>query len=387
MNFSLPEAVVRDREAFKDFLDHSLAPNLPKWYRSQAIPPGFFQEIAEAGWLGFYSEDGEIKKHSALREAMIMETLAEVSSGMAVSALVVSDLGLIGLYLFGSDFLKKTYAAAALKGETLICLGNTENIAGSDVAGIGLSCEEAEGGWVLNGTKSYVTNGSISHLAVITAVSNPKAERNRRLSMFLVDLSQPGVHRKKLNKQVWIPSDLTRLTLENVFVPHTHLLGRPGNGLQQVLRIFAHSRVPISALTLGTAQGAFDKALSHSCKRRIFNKKLVNFQAKAFEAADFHARMEGARLMLQKASLLMDAGGDFRMAASMAKYLAVQIAREVTIWSADIFGAASVMYEHPIHKYAMDAWGASLGEGTQDVQKLVIFREMMQKKFGITPEI
>lgn len=387
MNFSIPDQIGRDRDAFKAFLSHSLIPNLPQWYRNQEIPPEFFREMARAGWLGFHGGDGKIKKHSALREALIMETLAEVSPGMAVSALVVSDLGLIGLYLFGSAFLKKTYAEAALKGETLICLGNTENVAGSDVAGIGMSGRKVDGGWVLNGTKAYVTNGGISHLAVITAVSNPGAERNRRLSMFLVDLSQPGVHRKKLNKQVWIPSDLTRLTMENVFVPDTHLLGRKGNGLQQVLRIFSHSRVPISALTLGTAQGAFDKALSHACKRRIFNKKLVNFQAKAFEAADFHARIEAARLMLYKASLLMDEGDDFRMAASMAKYLAVQIAREVTLWSADIFGAASVMYEHPIHKYAMDAWGASLGEGTQDVQKLVIFRELMQKKFGITPEI
>jgi alkylation response protein AidB-like acyl-CoA dehydrogenase len=387
MDFSLPDEMVRDREAFKEFLTHALIPDLTEWYRKREYPPDFFRKMAGAGWLGFYEVDGEIKKHSALRESMIMESMAEVSAGMAVSALVVSDLGLIGLYLFGSDYLKKTYADAVLKGEKLICLGNTENIAGSDVAGIGMSCKAVEGGWVLNGTKSYVTNGNISHLAVITAVSNPMAERNRRLSMFLVDLTQPGVLRKKLNKQVWIPSDLTRLTMENAFVPETHLLGRWGNGLQQVLKIFSYSRVPISALTLGTAQGAFDKALSHTCKRRIFNRKLVNFQSKAYEAADFHARIEAARLMLQKAAWLMDTGGDFRMAASMAKYLAVQIAREVTLWSADIFGAASVMYEHPIHKYAMDAWGASLGEGTQDVQKLVIFREMMRNKFGITPEI
>lgn len=387
MTFSIQSTQAQDKDHFTAFLKDELLPHLPEWYRKQEYSPDFFKKMGHAGWLGFYEENGEIKKHSALREVMILESLAEVSPGMAVSALVVSDLGLIGLYLFGSEFLKRTYAAAALKGEKLICLGNTENIAGSDVAGIAMSCKEENGGWVLNGTKSYVTNGSISHLAVITAVSHPEADRNHRLSMFLVDLAQPGVTRKKLNKQVWIPSDLTRLTMENVFVPKTHLLGQPGNGLQQVLKIFSHSRVPISGLTLGTAQGAFDKALSHAAKRRIFSKKLMNFQAKAFEAADFHARIEAARLMLQKASRLMDEGGDFRMAASMAKYLAVQIAREVTVWSADIFGAASVMYEHPIHKYPMDAWGASLGEGTQDVQKLVIFRELMREKFGITPEI
>ena len=197
--------------------------------------------------------------------------------------------------------------------------------------------------------------------------------------MYLVDLNDAGIQRKKLHKQVWIPSDLTRLSFNDVFVPDDHLLGERGRGLQQVLEIFTNSRVPIAALTLGTAIGAFGLAVDHMQKRKIFGANILNFQAKAFELSDFYARLESARLMLYKACWLVDRGEDFRQASSLAKYLSVEVAREVTLWAADIFGAASVIREHPIHKYPMDVWGSSLGEGTQDVQKLIIFRELMKR--------
>jgi len=185
----------------------------------------------------------------------------------------------------------------------------------------------------------------------------------------------------KLGKQVWIPADLAQMQLKNVFVPDGHLMGSQGHGLQQVLTVFTYSRVPISALTIGTAAGAFNKGLEHARKRELFGNKLIEFQAKQFEAADMYAQMESARLSLWKACWTMDSGQDFQMESSIAKYLCVKVAREVTIWAADLFGAESVMFEHPIHKYPMDAWAASLGEGTQDVQKLVIFRELL-KRFG-----
>ena len=199
------------------------------------------------------------------------------------------------------------------------------------------------------------------------------------MSMYLVDLKAQGIKRTKLNKQVWIPSDLTRIQFKDVFVPEDHLLGEQRQGLQQVLEIFTYSRVPISALTLGTAVGAFELALDRAQKRDIFGQRIVDFQAKAFEFADFFAHIEAARLMLWKACDAMDEKSDFRQESSLAKYLTVKIAREVTPWAADIFGAVSVVQEHPIHKYPMDAWASSLGEGTQDVQKLVIFRELMKK--------
>jgi hypothetical protein len=286
---------------------------------------------------------------------------------------------MMGLFLFGSEDLQRRYGASALNGEAIMCLGNTESHAGSDVAAIAMQAEAVSGGWKLNGTKSFVTNGAVADLAVVTAVTEPAASRSHRLSMFLVDLHQPGVRRTRLNKQVRLPSDLTRLELREAEVPEDHLLGRRGRGLAQVLAVFTHSRVAITALTLGTAAGAFDLALRRAVKRTAFGRRIADHQAKSFEIAERHAEIEAARLMLWKACWKVDRGEEFREEASMAKYLAVVAAQRTAAWSADMFGAASVMFEHPIHKFPMDVWGSSLGEGTQDVQKLIIFREVIKR--------
>jgi alkylation response protein AidB-like acyl-CoA dehydrogenase len=379
MDFSIPKQLSAELSHFNSFLKSSVISELPAWYQNQEIPAKLFRDMGAGGWYGIELTKGRLVRRSALREALIAEELAKVSPGVAVAVLAHIDLGLMGLYLFGSNKLKEHYGDAAVRGETLMCLGNTEGQAGSDVANIEMRARKVKGGWLLNGTKAYVTNGLIGDLAVITAVSDPQASRNNRLSMYLVDLHAEGVTKKKLNKQVWIPSDLTRLQFSNVFVPDDHLMGNQGNGLQQVLTVLTNSRVPIAALTLGTAMGAFELAFAHAKKRKIFGQTITDFQAKAFEMADFYSKIEAARLMLWKACWKMDQDDDFRQEASLAKYLAVEITRNVTAWAADIFGAASVIQEHPVHKFPMDAWASSLGEGTQDVQKLVIFRELMKR--------
>ena len=380
MDFAIPAAITQDLNQLKDIVRTQIVPNLSSWAQKQKMPDTFSHLLGAGGWYGIKMKGERLIRGSALREAMIAEELAKVSPGVAIVALAHVDLGLMGLFLFGSKHLHQTYGASAVQGKTVMCLGNTENKAGSDVAGVSMSADKVDGGWMLNGTKAYVTNGLIADLGVITAVSDPQAERNQRLSMYLVNLNTEGVRRKKLNKQVWIPSDLTRLRFNKVFVPDDHLLGTRGRGLRQVLEVFTNSRVPIAALTLGTAIGAFTLAHEHMQKRTVFGKKLLDFQAKAFELSDFYAKIEAVRLMLQKACWKIDQGDDFRQASSLAKYLAVEVAREVTIWAADIFGAASVIFEHPIHKYPLDVWAASLGEGTQDIQKSIIFRELMKNK-------
>jgi alkylation response protein AidB-like acyl-CoA dehydrogenase len=378
MDFNIPHEVTEDLQRFNNFLEVQLKPYLPAWYKEASIPRSFFQELGEAGWLGFSPQGAGVVERSAFQQALLFEALARISPGVAVAVLVQISLGSMGVALFGSDEQKELYLAPAVRGQTLLCLGNTELKAGSDVANVELSAARTAAGYVLNGAKAYVTNGAISDLALITAVTDGTSPRNQRLSMFVVDLDSPGVTRTKLHKQVWIPSDLTRLAFKDVFVPDHQLLGNQGRGLQQVLEIFTHSRVAISALTLGTAVGAFELGLDHARKRDIFGEKIANFQAKSFEIADFHSRIEAARLMVWKACWAKDQGQDFRLEASMAKYLAVIIAQEVSRWATDLFGAASVIFEHPVHKYPMDAWASSLGEGTQDVQKLVIFREAMK---------
>jgi alkylation response protein AidB-like acyl-CoA dehydrogenase len=379
MDFTIPDDISKDLDRFTVFLKEELEPNISRWYKHGEIPRSFYKAMGARKWFGFEMADGLLKKGSSLEHAFLIENLAVISPGVAVAVLAHIDLGMVGLALFGSKNLQEKYALQTLEGERLLCLGTTESEAGSDVASIQMEARKVDGGWILNGVKAYVTGGAVGDMAIVTAVTDPDASRNDRISMFLVDLSSKGVWRKKLDKQVWIPSDLTRIQLKKVFVPDDHLVGERGRGLQQVLTIFTHSRVHISALTLGTTRGAFELALEHGKKRKMFEETILSFQAKAFEAADFFARMEASRLLLLKACWIMDRGDDFRLESSLAKYLAVKTAREVTAWAADLFGAASVMFGHPIHKFPMDAWAASLGEGTQDVQKLVIFRELMKK--------
>jgi alkylation response protein AidB-like acyl-CoA dehydrogenase len=379
MDFAVPDTFQDEVKRFRTLLDNVMRPKFSAWYQERALPREFFSEMGRGGWFGFSWGDGGILKRSSIRSALLLEELAKVSPGVAVAFLAHNDLGVSGLKLFAGPELVRRYGEAAVQGDLVLCLGNTEGEAGSDVANVSTRAEKVEGGWVLNGAKAYVTNGKLADLALVTAVADPSAERSRRLSMFLVDLSFKGVVRAKLSKQVWIPSDLTRIQMKDVFVPDTHLVGEQGRGLQQVLTIFTHSRVFISAMTLGTAEGAFDLAIDHAKKRRIFGRRIADQQFKAFQMADLYAKIEASRLLIHKACWAVDRGDPFRLESSVAKYIAVQTARETTEWAADLFGAASVIYEHPIHKFPMDVWGSSLGEGTQDVQRLVIFREIMKE--------
>ncbi|MGB5618556.1 MAG: acyl-CoA dehydrogenase family protein [Desulfobacterales bacterium] len=381
MDFSIPAELAAELADFDVFLKKKISPNLQAWNREGIVPRSFFQMMGMAGWYGYRWQDERLIKRPGLRETLLLERIAKLSPGVAVTVLIVSDLGLTALNQFGTDGQLERFGEAAVRGESLICFGNTENLAGSDAAGITMSAEKTNGGWVLKGTKAYTTNGLISDLAVVTAVTEPEAPRNRRISMFLVELDSEGISRKKLNKQVWIPSDLSRIEFDHVFVPDDHLMGNQGKGLQQTLTVFTNSRIPISGLALGTAAGAFDLALQRARSRTVFGRPIAEFQSKAFEIADFYARLEAARLMVYRAAAAMDRGADFRFEASLAKYLAVEIAKELCPWAADLFGAASVVREHPVHKFPMDAWAVSLAEGTQDVQKLVIFREIMKKRF------
>ena len=379
MDFSIPAGLTEEIDRFKAFIDSELNDDLKKWYRSHELSRRLFEALGDGGWYGIHLENGRLYESSALREALLTIELAKVSPGAAIAALAHSDLGLMGLAKFGSNALHERYGAGAVHGRTVMCLGNTENAAGSDVAAVEMIAQRERGGWILDGTKAYVTNGAVADLAVVTAVTDPEAERNRRHSMFLVDLSQDAVQRRKLNKQVWVPSDLTRLTFNQAFVPEDHVLGKRGHGLTQVLSVFTRSRIPIAALSLATAEGAFELALKHSRRRKMFGRKISEFQAKAFESADLYARIEATRMLVWKACWQLDHGEDYRQASSLAKYLAVETARDAAAWSADLFGAAAVVFDHPAHKFPMDAWAASLGEGTQDVQKLIIFREMIKK--------
>jgi len=163
MDFAIPDKVAKDLEEFTDFLRNNMEPFLNEWYKKEVIPRDFFQNLGQEGWLGFTQKDGRFIEQSYLTQTILMEKLAKISPGVAVAVMVQISLGMVPLFLFGSEAQKATYLPSAARGETLICLGNTEHKAGSDVASIGMEAEKIDGGWLLNGTKAFVTNGVTSH--------------------------------------------------------------------------------------------------------------------------------------------------------------------------------------------------------------------------------
>jgi len=200
MDFSTLAGLSKELRRFQQFLDQHVAPHFQAWNQDRALPRDLFRALGKGGWFGFRFKEGGLVKGPSVRAAMVMEQFAKVCPGAAVAALAHADLGIMALWLFGSSLLQHGYGRSAVRGETLLCLGNTESGAGSDVANVKTKARETDGGWVLNGAKVYVTNGTIGHRMVVTAVSEPKARRNNRLSMFLVDLQADGVHRTKLSK-------------------------------------------------------------------------------------------------------------------------------------------------------------------------------------------
>jgi len=383
MDFRFPEAFLAARDRLRGLLTAGpFAEALSRWLARGALERPFFTALGEAGLYGFAMEGGRLSRTSALREVLLFEEFARVAAGAAIAALAHAELGLMGLWRFGSPALQVRYGPEAAAGRIVLCLANTEAHAGSDAAAIRTTASPDGDGFRVSGAKAYVTNGALADFAVVTAVTDPDAPRNRRSSMFLVDLSAPGVRRRPLAKSAWAPADLTRLEFDAVPVPGDHRLGERGRGLGQVLSVFTASRVTIAAVAVGTAEGAFALALRHGQRRRVFGRPILDFQAKAFEAADLHARLEAARTMVWRAAWETDRGGEPRAAAATAKYLAVEAARRVAAWAADLFGAASVLPQHPVHRFPLDAWAAALGEGTQDIQKRIIFREALERREG-----
>lgn len=382
MDFTLPPEIDSERRRFERFYDERLAPLLAAAERQGELAPAFFRALGEDGFFGHRFAGGRLVARPALLGALLAEAFARRAPGAAVAALAHADLGMAALARFGSPELQARFGEAAASGRAVMCLGNTEPHAGSDAAAVATRAEEAPGGFRLTGIKSYVTNGRAAELAVVTAVTDPEAPRSRRISMFLVELAGPGVVRRPLDKGVWLPADLTRIELCGRFVPEAQLLGVRGRGLSQVLAVFSRSRVPMAALALGTGQGAFEIGARQALRRRAFGRPIAAFQAKSFEMAEIHAALEAARLAVWKACWEMERGeAGFPAAAATAKYLAVESGRRAAQWAADLCGAASVMRGHPVHRFPLDAWAASLGEGTQDIQKLVIARALL-KRFG-----
>ncbi|MFI5202687.1 MAG: acyl-CoA dehydrogenase family protein, partial [Candidatus Kapaibacterium sp.] len=283
------------------------------------------------------------------------------------------------IYKFASEEIRQKYIPALARGEVLGAWGLTEPSAGSDAGGTRTVAVRDGNDYIINGSKNFITHGTVGDTTVIMAVTN-RSQGARGISSFVLDKSMPGFHAsKKENKTGMRCSDTSSLVMENVRVPKEHLIGQEGEGFVQALQILDGGRISIAALAVGTAQGAFEAAIQYAQVREQFGKPIANQQATQFKLAEMAMKIEAARLLTMKSAWLRDNGQSFGKAASMAKLFASEASVQVSEEAVQIHGGYGYIKEYPVEKFWRDSKLLTIGEGTSEIQRMVIARKLMEE--------
>ncbi len=380
LEFSFTDDQNAIRQVARDFAESELKPYRLEWDETQHFPMEAFQKMGALGFLGTLmpTELGGAGL-GAMENAIIIEEIARVDPSVALSVAAHNGLCSSHINKFGSDAIRQKYIPALARGEVLGAWGLTEPSAGSDAGGTRTVAVRDGNDYILNGSKNFITHGTVGQTAVIMAVTNASLGA-RGISAFVLDKSMPGFQAsKKENKVGMRCSDTSSLSIENVRVPKEHLLGTEGEGFVQALQILDGGRISIAALSVGTAQGAFEAAIEYAQVREQFGKPIAQQQATQFKLAEMAMKVEAARMLTMKAAWLRDQGQPFGKAASIAKLFA----SETSVWVAEeavqIHGGYGYIKEYPVEKFWRDSKLLTIGEGTSEVQRMVIARKTIEE--------
>jgi len=281
------------------------------------------------------------------------------------------------IFLAGTEEQKKQYLVPLARGEKLGCWGLTENSAGSDAGGTKTMATRAGDCWVLNGSKTFITNGRLADIAVVMAVTD-KAKEKKGISAFIVERGTKGFRSGKKEDKLGVrSSDTSELVFEDCRIPSANLLGKEGYGFIDTLRILDRGRIGIAAFSLGIAQASLEASHRYATDRRQFGHAIADFQAIQFKIADMATKVDAARLLTWRAAALRDAGQEHTMESSMAKLYASEAAVEVAMEAVQIHGGYGYIKDYPVERYLRDSKLGTIGEGTSEVQRLVIARELL----------
>ncbi|AIY05253.1 acyl-CoA dehydrogenase [Planococcus sp. PAMC 21323] len=377
MNFDLTQEQQMIKKTIKEFSDKVVAPGAIDRDRSKAFPTEIFKQLSDMGMMGLpFDEKYGGSGADTTSFAIVTEELSRVCASTGITYSAHISLGGAPLNLFGTEEQKEKYLAPICTGESFGAFGLTEPNAGSDAGGTETRAIEDGDDWVINGSKVYITNAShAKHLAItaITGMENGKKE----ISAIIVPTDAEGFTViDNYEKMGLHSSNTTELVLENVRVPKENLLGKRGDGFKQFLVTLDGGRIGIAAMAVGIAQGAFNKALAYSKERKQFGKTLSEFQVTQFKLADMAMKIELARNMVYKAAWLKDQGRPFTKEASMAKLYASEISMEVASEAIQIHGGYGYMKEYEVERYMRDAKLLEIGEGTSEIQRMVIARQI-----------
>lgn len=375
MDFELSSEDAAFDVEVKAFVDDFIKPNLAQWHAEHRIPREYWEELGRREWLLLRRDGDRLVERPMMQLATMYDRISELSPGAGIAAFANNQLGVYAPYTFGSDVIRDRWVEPATRGEKVISFCNTEPTAGSDVKNIQTQGVRDGDDWVLSGRKMYITNAVEADALVVSAVTDPMADDPRKgQSLFIIDSDMPGVKVRALKKLVWNPASLAFIQLSEVRVPGDQMLGTENEGFGYTMRTFTNGRIGVAAMTMGTAVGALRLAHQRAKRRRIYDCTIWDLQSKRHEFGDMAIIAEAGRLLYRKAAWLRDNGGDFRMAASMAKLFATENAKELTMWAAYLHGGSGVLEENRIHRYPLDAWASAMGEGAPEVQRLLIAR-------------
>ncbi len=380
LNFALSEDQLSIRDVARDFAETELKPHRLEWDESQQFPFEALQKMGRLGFLGtLIPVEFDGAGLGATENAIIIEEIARVDPAVALSVAAHNGLCTSHIFRFGSDELKSKYVPALARGEVLGAWGLTEPSAGSDAGGTRTTARKEGDDYIINGSKNFITHGTVGDTTVIMAVTDA-AQGTRGISAFVLDKSMPGFRAsKKENKTGMRCSDTSSLMMENVRVPKENLIGEEGEGFVQALKILDGGRISIAALAVGTAQGAFEAAIQYAQVREQFGKAISQQQSTQFKLAQMAMKIDAARLLTMKAAWLRDNGQPFSKAASIAKLFASETSVQVSEEAVQIHGGYGYIKEYPVEKFWRDSKLLTIGEGTSEVQRMVIARNAIEE--------
>ncbi len=378
-NTELTEDQLIIKNTVREFAENNIRPRVMEFDESQEFPMEIMHQLGKLGFLGILvPEEFGGAGLGYVEFAIVVEELAKVDPSIALSVAAHNGLGTNHICRFANDTLKKKYLPDLTSGKKIAAWGLTESVSGSDAGSLRTTAEKKEDHYILNGSKTFTTHGTVGETLVIMAITD-KAKGKKGISAFILEKGMDGlIVGKKENKLGMRASDTTQLTFENCKVPAENLIGEEGEGFIQAMKILEGGRISIAALSVGLAQGALDASVKYSNERKQFGKNLSEFQAIQFKLADMSMNAEAARLLTLRAAYMKDKGQPNTREAAMAKLFASEIAEKAASEAVQIFGGYGFIKDYPVEKFYRDVKLLTIGEGTSEIQRIVIARDLLK---------
>ncbi len=380
MDFDLTDEQRLLRDTVRDFARGEIAPVAGELDREKRFPYEIVAKMGKLGLMGIpFPQEYGGGGADALSYVLAVEEVARIDSSVCITMAAHTSLGTMPIYLWGSDEQKAEWLPQLCSGQRLAAFGLTEPEAGSDAGNTRTTAKLEDGEWVIDGAKQFITNSGteISGCVSITAVTGETDGGRREISNLIVPNGAPGYEAgEPYRKMGWNASDTRPLSFEGCRVPESSLLGRRGDGFKNFLHILDGGRIGVAAMGVGLAQGALDEAISYAKERRAFGQPISKFQAIQAKIADLSAQIEAARLLTWRAALEKDAGRSFTLTAAQAKLITGRLAVRATEEAVQIHGGYGYIEEYPVCRFYRDAKILTIGEGTDEVQQMVIARQL-----------